>query len=362
MDRYIGVDVHASTCTIAVVDARGKRLSLTVVATNGERLVQFFKDMTGRLHVILEEGTQSGWVSEILTPVVHDLAVVMVERRVKGNKDDEEDAYCLAEMRRSGKFKRVYKNLGAMKKLRWLVKSYGYVTTDLVRTRNRLKAAYRSEGIQTGGKDVYKEDAEMAWLPKLEEAHQEAALFLHTAFDSAEALKDAAAHAVVEEGRKHTAFGLLQSIPGLGPIRAAQLLAVVVTPTRFKTKRQFWNYCGFAIMTASSSDWKHLDNGRMVRKKNQLTRGLNWDHNPVMKNVFKGAAKTVVMSTSGPLKADYERIVAKGTRENLALLSLARKIAAITLAVWKSGQPYRENFVPPPPKEASKSDTTLKQG
>jgi hypothetical protein len=35
MDKYIGIDVHAASCTIAVVDARGKQTGSHVVATNG---------------------------------------------------------------------------------------------------------------------------------------------------------------------------------------------------------------------------------------------------------------------------------------------------------------------------------------
>ncbi len=35
MDRFIGLDVHASSCTFGVVGASGKRLRSQVVETNG---------------------------------------------------------------------------------------------------------------------------------------------------------------------------------------------------------------------------------------------------------------------------------------------------------------------------------------
>ena len=56
-----------------------------------------------------------------------------------------------------------------------------------------------------------------------------------------------------------------------------------------------------------------------------------------MKEVFKGAAKTVA---AGVWKSRFEAMVANGTPESLARLTLARKIAAITLAVWKKGERY----------------------
>jgi hypothetical protein len=38
-DRYIGLDVHATSCTVAIVDARGKRLGHDVLETSGQVLV-----------------------------------------------------------------------------------------------------------------------------------------------------------------------------------------------------------------------------------------------------------------------------------------------------------------------------------
>jgi hypothetical protein len=40
MDKYIGIDVPAASCTIAVVDARGKQTGSHVVATNGQEIVE----------------------------------------------------------------------------------------------------------------------------------------------------------------------------------------------------------------------------------------------------------------------------------------------------------------------------------
>jgi len=68
-----------------------------------------------------------------------------------------------------------------------------------------------------------------------------------------------------------------------------------------------------------------------------VTRGLNRNHNRVLKNVFKGAANAAV-ARPGPLKDDA--MVARGMREELARVTLARKLAAIVLRLWKKGEPY----------------------
>ena len=132
----------------------------------------------------------------------------------------------------------------------------------------------------------------------------------------------------------------LETAPGLGPVRTAQLLPIVITPWRFRTKRQFWAYCGFGIVTRSSSDYV-FDRGRWVRARVTQTRGLNFNHNRVLKAIFKGAATSVIAHMGpNPLREGYDRMLANGTKPNLAKLTVARQIAAIVLAMWKSQEEY----------------------
>jgi hypothetical protein len=90
MDRYVGLDAHAETCTLAVMGASGRRLTSRVVETNGHALVEAIRSIPGRVHLCLEEGAQSAWLYEILEPQVTE-AVVTVPRESKGPKDDLRD-------------------------------------------------------------------------------------------------------------------------------------------------------------------------------------------------------------------------------------------------------------------------------
>ena len=76
MERYLGLDVHATSCTLAAVSAMGKRLSWEVVATNGEALVAAVTKFRGATHLCMEEGTQSAWLYEILNPLLAEVVVV----------------------------------------------------------------------------------------------------------------------------------------------------------------------------------------------------------------------------------------------------------------------------------------------
>src|SRR5437899_10554615 len=69
------------------------------------------------------------------------------------------------------------------------------------------------------------------------------------------------------------------------------------------------------------------------------TRRLNKDHNHDLKGLFKAAA-TRASVQPGLFQDFYQRSLAKGIKPTMARLTLARKIAAITLTLWKKG----ENF------------------
>jgi len=149
---------------------------------------------------------------------------------------------------------------------------------------------------------------------------------------------------LLAESRKHKAWKLLRQIPGIGPIRAAVLIAVVQTPHRFRTKRQLWKYSGLGLETHDSAQY-HAVEGELRRSKRPATvRGLNKDHNHDLKDIFKGAAMRA-STAAGPLHDFYENLLAKGRKPTMARLTLARKIAAITLIVWKKEVRFDANYL-----------------
>jgi transposase len=138
----------------------------------------------------------------------------------------------------------------------------------------------------------------------------------------------------------------LCAIPSMGLIRAAELLGILQTPHRFRTKRQLWTYCGLGVVTSSSADHK-VEKGQLRRKKKHAQiRGLNQNCNHDLKNLFKGAA-VVASIKPGPFAEFYAALVAKGMRPEMARLTLARKIATIVLIVWKRGVCFDAQYLKP---------------
>ena len=97
-----------------------------------------------------------------------------------------------------------------------------------------------------------------------------------------QALRPTAKAALVGEARRDPAWGVLRTIPFLGPVRVALLLATPQTPWRFRTKRQLWAYAGLAVVTRASAEYALDGHGRPVRRRRPpMTRGLNRNHNHV---------------------------------------------------------------------------------
>jgi transposase len=335
------LDVHATSTTFAVLSESGKRLGTYVVETNGQALVERVKTIPGDKYVALEEGTQSAWLYEILSPHAKDVVVAAVAQS-RGQKDDARDAYKLADELRTGAIKRrVFKDVGQYKTLRELSRTHAMIVRDVVRIKNRLKSLYRSRGIAVSARSVYSTTGRQEPLSQLPEAVRGAATMLYAQYDAVEPIRRQAEKALVAESHRHPISRVLETCPGLGPIRCAQIIPVVISPMRFRTRRQFWSYCGLAVVMRSSSDWVPREGGGWERAKVKQTRGLNNNHNPVLKNVFKGAATTVITELEDePLHQHYQRLLAAGTKPSLAKLTVARKIAAIALSMWKSKEGY----------------------
>ena len=144
---------------------------------------------------------------------------------------------------------------------------------------------------------------------------------------------------LLAESRKYMVTRRLRQIPYIGPIRAALLVALIQTPHRFRTKRQLWGYSGLALETRISAEYCYVQ-GQLRRSKKLVSiRGLNKDHNHDLKGLFKAVA-TTVSARPGPLQDFYQALLAKGIKPTLARLTLARKIAAITLTLWKKGEDF----------------------
>ena len=348
--KYIGMDVHKESISIAVRNGAGKIVMESLIETKASMILQFIDGLRGDVHVTFEEGTSAAWLYDLLKPQVTKLVVCDPRKNAsmrEGNQNDKIDARRLAELLRLNHLSPVYHGEHGLRSLKELVRSYLTITKDLVRVMTRVKAIYRSWAIPCTGKQVYAPRHRAEWLGKIgEPGVRRRAEFYYQQLDALRCLRQEVRRDLLAESKKHKAWKLLCQIPSIGPIRAAALLGILQTPHRFRTKRQLWTYGGVGIETSSSAD-HHLVKGQLERNKKQVEiRGLNKNYNHDLKNLFKGAA-VVAATKPGPFAEFYAELLARGMRPEMARLTLARKIATIVLIVWKRGVSFDAQHLKP---------------
>lgn len=342
--KYVAFDVHQATISAAVLNLEGQMLTQAVMQTDATAIRDFLRGLSGQVHLTFEEGTQAQWLYDLTRPLVAELIVCnprLNHSPKRANKSDRLDARNLAVDLRAGLLKSVYHGSPQTETLKQLVHAYESVTEDTTRCMNRLKAVFRSQAVKCAGRDVYYTRHRAAWLEKLKQAGlQRRAEFLYRQLDQLRELRREARKALLKEARQHAAFKRLCAVPGLGPIRVAQVIAVIGSPHRFRSKRQLWTYCGLAVVTRSSADYEVTGDHLQRRRRSIQTRGLNPNHSRRLKLVFKGAAIEALKEAA--IKKMEERLQASGVRAEMARLTIARKLAAVALAMWKSGEEYDE--------------------
>lgn len=348
--KYIGMDVHKESISIAVRNAGGKIAMESVIEAKANTILEFIDGLRGEVHVTFEEGTWSEWLHDLLKPHVRKLVVCDPRRNAllkEGNQNDRVDARKLAELLQNNQLRPVYHANHGLRAMKELVRSYLTITKDLSRVMTRVKAIYRSWGIPCSGTQVYSSSHRSEWLEKIvEPGVRRRAEHYYQQLDALRLLRLEVRKDLLAESKQHAIWKRLRQIPSIGPIRAAVLLGIVQTAQRFRTKRQLWTYSGLGIEGHSSADHQVI-NGQLQRRKKPIEiRGLNKNCNHHLKNVFKGAA--IVASTKpGPFQEFYSALVAKGIRPEMARLTLARKIATIVLIVWKRGVCFDANHLKP---------------
>src|ERR1700688_4838606 len=256
--KYIGMDVHKESISIAVRNGAGKIVMEGVIETKTSMILQFINGLRGDLHVTFEEGTSAAWLYDLLKPHVTRLVVSdprMNASMREGNQSDKIDARRLAELLRLDHLSPVYHGEHGLRSLKELVRSYLTLTKDLGRVMSRVKAIYRSWAIPCTGKQVYAPRHRAEWLAEITEpGGRRRGEFYYQQLDALRAWRQQVRRDLLAEGKKHPAWKRLCQMPSIGPIRAALVLGILQTPHRFRTKRQLWTYSGLGIETQSSAD------------------------------------------------------------------------------------------------------------
>ncbi len=322
--KYIGMDAHSRECFFVVLGRSGRVLRRAVVNTSEKELLYFVRSVKGRKKLSFEEGVISQWLYLLLKDEVDELLVCQPQER-RGAKTDKIDAGEIADLLRVGRLKPVFHSDDEFMELRALVSGYGDVTQELVRAKNRYRALFRQSAIIRPGTKLFKSTEAIAQLPT--ESLRYVACPLLEQIWMLEEHKQGYEERFEENARRYKPIRLIMSIPGFGPVRANQVVGIMVTPYRFSDKYHFFSY---AMLVRH----KQISGGKVYGKKRAYGQ-------MVLKNVFKSAVFSVLNSDNA-FRRKHEATLANGSDVRAARNAVARMLAATVLGVWKSGKKYND--------------------
>lgn len=322
--KYIGMDAHSRTSTFVVIGKSGRVLRQARIASTEKELLGFVRSVKGEKKLAFEEGVMSQWLYLLLKDEVDEL-VVCQPREKAGAKTDTIDAGEIADLLRVGRLKSVFHADSALMELRTLVSGYDDVIEELVRAKNRYKALYRQVAVPVDEAGFYR-SVEMVSRLDTDERRYVA----YTVFEQLGLLEEQRRgyqERFEANERTHKSIRLLTSIPGIGPVRANQIVAVMVTPHRFPDKYHLYSYAGL-------TKHKLVSDGKLYGRKRS--------HGPTaLKRVFKSAALSA-MGSDTAFRRKYDAMRDVGRDDRAARGAVARKLAATVLGVWKSGKRYND--------------------
>lgn len=329
MKHYIGLDAHSATCTFAVLDETGNVTHRSIVKTSEGALLGFLSSLPGEKWLAVEESHVSQWVYVLLHERVEKLIVCNPSRLAKhhGPKTDYRDALRLAQELRGNFLQAVYHDESHWIQLRVLVSGYQDLVSEIVRTKNRLKAVFRSEVLDTSGAKFYSSKERSKEL-----SHEHGRFVAESLFRQIEHLEERKLEfrAIFLRNMKiYRPLKNLATIPGIDAVRANIIMAIVCMPHRFETKYRFWAYCMLVR-------YVQISDGRAYGSKKIHARYE-------LKSLFMGAAENALLGENS-LRRYYDDRRAQGVDHRSAKIAVARRIAAAALSVLKNNAKWDEHY------------------
>jgi len=334
VNTFVGIDAHSEKCSIKAVSQQGDCVLQVDVPTSVLRLKRALKCLEGPVWAMVESSCIAPFVKDSIEKEV-DRVIVCETRENRWiarseNKSDQADADRLARLLRMGEFKEVHVPRGLRRDRLEALRLYRKVQGDAIRTKNRIKSKYRENGVRVSGKKVYSPRYREQYLNQIGRAQVRFMLeVLYEKLENDEATCELVLkrlYSLMKNTREHKA---LKTIPGVGPLLASILAAVIDDPFRFAGKRQLWSYSALGVRSRWSGD------PSKVRVK-----GSN-SGNRLMKYAAMSAAKAALRGDNR-FSRHYKKMVGDGVCPAMARRTVARQILATALAMLKSGEAYEE--------------------
>ena len=361
--KYIGLDVHKSTISVAVAEEgrRGEVRDFGIVENRPETLVKLQErlgSVNHKLHFCYEAGPCGYGVHRILTGLGHECTVVAPSLIPKKSGDrvktDRRDALMLARLHRAGELTPVWVPDAAHEAMRDLVRARSTAARVLTKARQHLTGFLLRHSKVYAGPRAWTL-AYRRWLTTVAFAHPAQQIVLQ---DYIHAIEDAEARIarlvtqieqLLAQWSMKPVVVAIQAMRGVAFINAVTLVAEIGDFGRFDNPRQLMAYVGLVPSEHSSGDsvrrggitkagnsqarraliegaWTYRMQARVSRKLQDRNEGL------------PQAVRDIAWKAQLRLCARFRRLIAAGKKSVVVTTAIAREMIGFIWAVARQVQ------------------------
>ena len=338
-DIFVGLDVDKKSMAVVFSDQE-KLLQALRLPYSAAQLLQYVRKHYGeqRVAFVYEAGPTGFGLHDELVADGHPCLVVapsMVPtapgQRVKNNRLD---ARKLSENLRGGQLRSIHVPATDYRDLRHLVQLRDTHVSELTASKCRIKALLLYEGIDFPGNGQWSARVlrELAALPCREAVHfklEHLIGTLHFHFNSAAMVQKQIRRYCQNDAELRQSITLLKSIPGIGWIVAAHLVARLGNWREIDNVRSIAGFLGLVSSEHSTGDKENR--GRITRAGDRRLR------NKLIQSAW------VTIAKDPELRAFYRRIYARHAKKvaaRKAIVAVARKLTTRIYAVLKEQRPF----------------------
>lgn len=335
MNHYAGLDVSLEETAICVVDGTGRIVKEARAASEPEALIAALRETDLPLERIgLEACSLTAWLHDGLCAA--GLPAICIETRQANaamktmpNKTDRNDARALAQIMRTGWYRKVHVKSRQCRLWRSLLVARRTVLNEMRSIENVVRAVLREAGIKLGtpSRTAFAGRVrELAGGDPLVMALVEPLLaIIATMLDQLACLTKQ----VLAIARREDVCRRLMSVPGVGPITALAFRATIDGPDRFKRSRDVGAHLGLTPARYQSGETDIQ--GRISRCGDELART----------SLYEAAHTLLVRSKKWSSLRAWGMKVAKARGMARARVAVARKLAVILHRMWSDQTEFR---------------------
>src|ERR671916_961034 len=335
VERFVGLDVSQRSTSVCILDAQGRRVWRGKCATDPAMIEEVIRLRAGgATRVGLETGPLTPWLVHELRG--RGLEVVCLDARqaraapaLRPNKTDANDAEGLAQILRLGWHRSVHVKSYAAHRLRATLGARMQLVNMVTELSNHVRGVLEVFGLivegARGGAFADRVEALVADRP-------EVAAVVRPMLEAWRGLRrQVAAYDVAlrAEAKERAEMRLLMSVPRVGAITALAFASAVEDPARFGSSRDVGAHFGLTPRRHQSGEVDRI--GEISRWGDGLVRAYLFEAATVLPRRVKRWS---------PLKAWAVRLARRAGAPK-ALVALARKLAVVMHAIWRSGEPFR---------------------